>query len=112
MFHGSNVECLGLRVEDENSDHSTLNTKRSTLLRCRLAGFATNLFAFVPDTFAFVWFGLAHRADFGGELSHELLISAFDDDVRLIWACDREALRNCFVHFVGEADAKLQGAAL
>ena len=60
-------------------------------LRCRLAGLATNLLAFVANAFAFVRFRLAHRADFGGELADQLLVGAFDHDVRLIGAGDGQA---------------------
>ena len=70
-----------------------LNFFNPQFLRCRLAGLATNLLAFVPDTFAFVWFGLAHRANFGGEFADELLIGAFDHNVRLIRTGHLQALR-------------------
>ena len=69
-------------------------------------------FAVVPDAFAFVRLRLADRAHFGGELADLLLVGAFDHDMRLVGAGDREALGNLLVHFVGEADAKLQRVAL
>src|SRR6187401_74022 len=105
MFHGFGVA----RIEERGArKYSPLAPRSSTLLGCRLAGLATNLFAFVPDTFAFVRFGLAHRANFGGELADLLLIGAFDHDVCLVGARDRKALWNLLVHFVRKADAELQ----
>src|SRR3954462_3821010 len=95
MFHDCvEVKSRELRVQSQNNGSRLLTLSSRPSLRCRLAGLATNLFAFVPDTFAFVWFGLAHRANFGGKLADELLIGAFDYNVRLVWARDRQALRD------------------
>src|SRR4051812_37440026 len=85
--------------------HSTL---RSRLLRCRLAGFAADLLAVVPDSFSLVWLGLADRADFGREFADELLVGALDYNVCLIRTSYGEPLGDFFVNFIREAHAKLQ----
>src|SRR3972149_4343730 len=80
-------------------------------LRSRLARLAADDFAVVTNAFAFVGFWFADRPDLGRELAHLLLVRAFDHNVRLIGASDREARRNVLVHFIGESDAELQDLA-
>src|SRR4051794_25264520 len=91
---------------------SRLSTLRSRLLRCRLAGLAADLFAVVPDSFAFVWFGLANRSHFGGEFADELLIGALDHNMGLVGTRNGKFRGDLLVHFVREADPQLKRVAL
>src|SRR5262245_34273332 len=77
-----------------------------------LAFRAYGLFARVLDALALVGFGLAERADFGGDVADLLLIDAGDDDLGRLGHRDRDALRDRINDIVAIAELHLQVLAL
>src|SRR5262249_49972932 len=59
-----------------------------------LAFFAEDVFARVLDALAFIGFGLAESADFGGDVADLLLVDAGDDDLGRLGYRDGDALRD------------------
>ena len=78
---------------------------KQTGLLGRLARFATDLLALVPNPLALVRLGFANGTHFGRKLTYLLFVRAFDHDMRLIGARHGQTLGNLLVNFVGETNA-------
>lgn len=72
----------------------------------RLAGLELNLFALVPNPLPFVRFGLAKSPHLSRELADPLLVTAANDDVRLIGTIDLQVARDLFLQLVGKTDRR------
>ena len=51
-----------------------------------LARFAADNFILIPNSLALVWFRRPHRTHIGGKLPGDLLVRAFDHDMRIVGA--------------------------
>src|SRR5262245_24529552 len=80
--------------------------RRTPRLCRRLTRLELDVLAVVPHTLALVWLGLANRANFGSELTDQLLVATLDHNVRLIWASDLQPFGDLLLHFVRISDTQ------
>src|SRR5215210_2451806 len=82
------------------------------LLGSRLARLAADLLAYVPNALALVWLRRAHRAQLGGNLTHQLLVGSLDLDHGVVVNRDLDPLGSLVLYGMGVAHDQVHAIGL
>src|SRR5688572_2791865 len=117
--------CRGVRCTDRRITLSSRSLERPRSARFRRLTFFSimaplfllrflelDALTGITNALALVRLGRAVRADLGGDLTHALLVRTLHDDFCLRRRLDRDPLRCCVHHRVGEAERQVEAAAL